>query len=145
MKRLFTVIMLISFICLFADEFHGIAIGDDVLKMRKQQAVEIVSSDEGFLEEHYYDLSRHDILYFFVLAYEKAENIAEDTILIFIDEDAYLFMLDKIDGKDGLKQEIEEKVKLYLEGNYEPNEVDINKYYEAHRFLSIKENRMTSN
>jgi len=145
MKRLFTVIMLISFICLFADEFHGIAIGDDVLKMRKQQAVEIVSSDEGFLEEHYYDLLRHDILYFFVLAYEKAENIAEDTILIFIDEDAYLFMLDKIDGKDGLKQEIEEKVKLYLEGNYEPNEVDINKYYEAHRFLSIKENRMTSN
>ena len=142
MKKLTVVFVLIFMIGLFADEFHGVAVSDETMKLRKQQAVEIVSSDEGFLSDYYYDLTRHDILYFYVLAYERAEDIAEDTLLIFIDEKAYLYMLEKIDGENGLKYEIEDKAKRYLAGEYEPNEVDINKYYEAHKFLQVEENKM---
>ena len=136
MKGLFLSLCLLSICLTFAEDFHGVAVSDDVIKGRKKLAVEIISSDEGFLSEYYDQLTRHDMLYFYILAFDSAEKVAEETLLIFIEEDAYLYMMNGIEGKNGVKDQIEEKVYRYLKNDYTQNEIDINKYYEAHRCLN---------
>jgi len=134
MKGVFLFLMIVVFLIMIQanENFHGVAVDDDTMKLRKQMAVEMISSDEGFLSEYMDTLSRQATLYFYVLAYDLAEDTAKNTLLMFDNDEAYVYMVAKIEGKNGVKDQVEDRVKRYILGAYIPDEIDINKYYETH-------------
>jgi len=123
MRNVCLLMVLVIFSSVFAAEH--VTVTNEKIELRKQQAVEIVSSDEGFLSEYYEKLTRHTIEYFFQLAFKMAEEVAERTVYIISDEEAYYVMLCDIEHREGVKYQVERRVVLYLKGEYQCNEIEV--------------------
>jgi len=120
MKKIIILIVAILFTTsLFA------AVNSKKIKQRKKMAEELISSDEGFLEEYFGKLSENQLTYFFKLAFKMADNVALETVDIEDDNKAYSYIENGIDGKGGVKDQIKAKIRAFQEGNYKLTEVKV--------------------
>lgn len=122
MKKLAVIITL-----LIASQFimAGNVISAQKLNVRKKIAVEIISSDEGFLEEYSEKLTENELTYFYKLAFKMAEEVAENTAGIEDDDEAYQVILAGIESRSGVKNQVKTKIEKYLAGGYKMKEVEI--------------------
>ncbi|MCK9225476.1 MAG: hypothetical protein M0R46_16270 [Candidatus Muirbacterium halophilum] len=89
------------------------------LSEREQFAAEVVSSDEEFLMDYIDCVPEDRLMEFFELSIKKAVEIAKLTLNMESDDEAYIFITEKINGKDGIKIQIENIVKEYLDRDNE--------------------------
>ncbi|MDD2716354.1 MAG: hypothetical protein PHW04_10745 [Candidatus Wallbacteria bacterium] len=123
MKRYLVLCFALTTLAIFADSLTAT---DDQLKSRKKTAVEIISSDEGFLEEYSDRLNEKEMTYFYNLSFKMAEDLASETIQIKDDNLAYEYIQTRIECKSGLKSQIRGKIESYLRGEYQLTEVKLN-------------------
>lgn len=99
------------------------------IDQRKQLAVEILSEDEGFLSDYINELSEKELYYFYSLAFKMVEDVAEETKNIEDDYTAYEYIKKRIYEKNGIKENIINKINAYLKGEYELNEIELKPMY----------------
>ena len=111
--KLFTILFFMLAITSFAE------ISKARLAEREQFAAEVVSADEDFLMDYIDYVPEDRLMEFFELSIKKAVEIAALTINIENDEEAYIFITEKINGNNGVKSEIENIVREYLKRDNE--------------------------
>ncbi|MGM0607283.1 MAG: hypothetical protein ACQESP_02565 [Candidatus Muiribacteriota bacterium] len=97
------------------------------LSYRQHFAADIVAMDEDFLGEYIDILEEDELMYFFQLAIEMAVEVAGETKYIESEDEALIYIVENVDGENGVKQRIFNLIEKYLNDEYEP---DFNRVFE---------------
>jgi len=101
-------------------------VSDKKMNQRKKMAEELISSDEGYLEDYFGDLTDDQMTYFFKLSFKMADEVAMQTANIEDDNKAYDYIENGIDGNGGVKDQIKLKIRSFEKGSYKLTEVKVN-------------------
>jgi hypothetical protein len=116
------------------------------LNDREKFASDLITGDEEFLSDYIDKVPEDRLMKFYEKAIDMAIKIADETVNIKNDDKAYEYIVQKVDGKGGVKDIIEEQVKRYLNrdvndrafGRYARINIENSPYYYA--LMKIKEN-----
>ncbi|MDD5091100.1 MAG: hypothetical protein PHQ23_09295 [Candidatus Wallbacteria bacterium] len=120
-----TIASLLLTVTLTCSLYADMVVSSDKISERKKMAVEIISSDEGLLEEYTDRLNDDELAYFYRLGFKMAEQVAEETKSITDDSEAFEYISRRIEVRNGVKTQLKNKVESYLAGFYQLNEDDI--------------------
>ncbi|MFA5479202.1 MAG: hypothetical protein WC337_04195 [Candidatus Muiribacteriota bacterium] len=110
-------IFVVVSILVFTVNAQGL-ISREELSDREHFAADIISMDEDFLGDYVGVVDDDELYHFFELAIKMAVEVASETKNIENNEEAYVYIVNRIDGQGGVKDQVMDIFEQYLSGEY---------------------------